>query len=131
MDGDFECGSVEDGGHNELGSMLSGAPYILYQPEFSVLLSDCLCMSFQLGAVFCSSQEIRGFPCQETVNRTPELEFRVYHNTEHRRPMRAARGSMRTVVIRERTRAFMSFVSWPCGGDCILGNRSVKRFYTW
>ena len=56
-----------------------GTPYILYQLEFSVLLSDCFHMSFQSGAVFCSSQEARGFPCQETKSRTPELEFRVYH----------------------------------------------------
>ena len=55
--------------------MLIGTPYILYQPEFSVLLSDCFHMSFQLGVVFCSSQEIRGFPCQETANWMPELEF--------------------------------------------------------
>ena len=61
--------------------MLRGTPYILYQPEFSVLLSDCFCMSFQSRAVFSSSHEIRGFPCQDTVNQTPELEFRVYHNT--------------------------------------------------
>ena len=61
--------------------MLHGTPYILYQLEFSVLLSDCFHMSFQLGAVFCSSQEIRGFPCQETVNQMLEFEFRVYHNT--------------------------------------------------
>ena len=50
-----------------------------YQPEFSVLCSDCFRISFQSGAVFCSSQEMRGFPCQETANRTPELEFNVYH----------------------------------------------------
>ena len=60
--------------------MLNGTPYILYQLELSVLLSDCFCMSFQLGAVFCSSQVIRGFPCQETENRMPELEFKVYHS---------------------------------------------------
>ena len=53
---------------------------ILYQLEFSVLLSDCFHMSFQLGAVFCSSQAMRDFPCQEIVNRMLELEFRVYHN---------------------------------------------------
>ena len=50
-----------------------------YQPEFSALCSDCFRISFQSGAVFCSSQEVRGFPCQETANRTPELEFNVYH----------------------------------------------------
>ena len=81
MDGDFECGSVEDRGHNELGSMLVRMPYILYQLEFSALLSDCFHMSFQSGTVFCSSQAIRGFPCQETTNQTPELEFRVYQST--------------------------------------------------
>ena len=81
VDGDFDCRGVEDGGHNELGSMLKGTPYILYQLEFSALLLDCFHMSFQLGAVFCSSQAIRGFPCQETANRMPELEDRVYHNT--------------------------------------------------
>ena len=61
--------------------MLYGMPNILYQPEFSVLLLDCFRMSFQLGAVFCSSQEIRGLPCQETVNWMPELEFKVYQST--------------------------------------------------
>ena len=61
--------------------MLDGTPYIFHQPEFSVLLSDCFRMSFQLGAVFCSSQAIRGFPFQETTNCTPELEFRVYQST--------------------------------------------------
>ena len=44
-----------------------------------MLASDCFRMSFQLGAVFCNSQVIRGFPCQETKNQMPELEFRVYH----------------------------------------------------
>ena len=57
-----------------------GIPYILYQPELSALVSDCFCMSFQSGAVFCSSRTIRGFPCQETTNWMPELEFRVYYN---------------------------------------------------
>ena len=60
--------------------MLHGTPYILYQLEFSMLLSDCFRMSFQLGAVFCSSHEMKGFPCQETANWTPELEFKVYYN---------------------------------------------------
>ena len=46
--------------------MLHGTPYIFYQLEFSMLLSDCFHMSFQSGAMFCSSQEIRGFPCQDT-----------------------------------------------------------------
>ena len=61
--------------------MLKGTPDILYQPEFSVLLLDCFRMSFQLGAVACNSHAIRGFPCQETMNQMPELEFRVYHRT--------------------------------------------------
>ena len=52
--------------------MLHGTPYIFYQLEFSIPVSDCFHMSFQLGAVFCSSQEIRGFPCQDT-----ELDARV------------------------------------------------------
>ena len=52
--------------------MLDGTPYILYQ--------DCFRMSFQSEAVFCNSHETKGFPCQETVNQTPELEFRVYHS---------------------------------------------------
>ena len=56
-----------------------GGLLCLYQPEFSVLFSDCFRISFQSGAVFCSSQETRGFPCQEIPNRTPELEFSVYH----------------------------------------------------
>ena len=79
VNGDIGCRSAEDGGHTELGDMLVRTPYIFYQPEFSALLSDCFHMSFQSGAVFCSSQVTRGFPCQETANRTPELEFRVYH----------------------------------------------------
>ena len=82
VNGDFGCGSAEDGGHTKLrgkNNMLAGTPYIFYQLEFSMLLSDCFRMSFQSGAVFCSSQVIRGFPCQETANRTPELEFKVYH----------------------------------------------------
>ena len=60
--------------------MLGGTPYIFYQPEFSVLLLDCFRISFQSGAVFCNSQAIRGFPCQETVNWMPEIEFKVYQS---------------------------------------------------
>ena len=63
---------------NEGGLMLGNTLYP-YQPEFSALLLECFRMSFQSGAVFCSSQAIRGFPCQETASQTPELEFRVYH----------------------------------------------------
>ena len=78
---DFVGGGVQERGHSKMeGSMLYGIPYIFYQPEFSVLLSDCFHMSCQSGAVFCNSQEIRGFPYQDTVNRMPELEFKVYHN---------------------------------------------------
>ena len=58
--------------------MLYGTPYILYQLVLPKWLSDCFCMSFQSGAEFCNSHVIRGFPCQETANWTPELEFRVY-----------------------------------------------------
>ena len=61
------------------GELMLGNTLYPYQLEFSMLLSDCFRMSFQSGAVFCSSQVIRGFPCQETASRTPELEFRVYH----------------------------------------------------
>ena len=67
-----------EGMSNE-GGLVPGNTLYPYQSEFSVLLLECFHMSFQLGAVFCSSQVIRGFPCQETVSRTPELEFRVYH----------------------------------------------------
>ena len=63
---------------NEGGLMLGNALYP-YQPEFSMLLLECFHMSFQSGVVFCSSQVIRDFPCQETMSQTPELEFRVYH----------------------------------------------------
>ena len=63
---------------NEGGFMLGNALYP-YQPEFSVLLSECFHMSFQSGVVFCSSHVIRGFPSQETASRMLELEFRVYH----------------------------------------------------
>ena len=66
-------------GMSSEGRLSLGTPYILYQLEFSALLSDCFCMSFQSGAVFCSSQVIRGFLCQETASQTLELEFRVYH----------------------------------------------------
>ena len=64
-----------------MGEHAYGTPYILYQLVLPELLSDCFLMSFQSGAVFCSSQVIRDFPCQETKNRTPELEFKVYHRT--------------------------------------------------
>ena len=67
-----------EGMSNEGGEESGNALYP-YQPEFSVLLSECFHISFQSGAVFCSSQVIKGFPCQETVSRMPELEFRVYH----------------------------------------------------
>ena len=60
--------------------MLIGMPYILYQPELSMLLSDCFRMSFQSGEVFCNSHAIRDFPCQETTNQIPELVFREYHS---------------------------------------------------
>ena len=60
--------------------MPHGMLYILYQLELSMLVSDCFRMSFQSGAVFYSSHAIRSFPCQETANQTPELEFRVYHS---------------------------------------------------
>ena len=58
-----------------------GTPYIFYQPELSVLVSDCFHMSFKSGAEFCSSHTIRGFLCQDTANWMPELEFKVYHST--------------------------------------------------
>ena len=61
--------------------MLNGMSYILYQSVLPELLSDCFHMFFQSGAEFCNSHMIRGFPCQETMNQMPELEFRVYHNT--------------------------------------------------
>ena len=64
---------------NEGGELMVGNALYPYQLEFSALLSECFHMSFQSGAVFCNSQAIRGFPCQEITNRTPELEFRVYH----------------------------------------------------
>ena len=67
-----------EGMSNEGGLVLGNTLYP-YQLEFSVLLSECFRMSFQSGVVFCSSQVIRGFPCQETASRMPELEFRVYH----------------------------------------------------
>ena len=52
----------------------------LYHLELSKLFSDCFHMSFQSGVVFCNSQVIRGFPCQETENQALELEFRAYHS---------------------------------------------------
>ena len=79
VDGDFVGGGVQHRGHSKLENMLHGTPYILYQPEFSVLISNHFCMSFQSGAVFSNSQEIRAFSCQEIVNWILELEFRVYH----------------------------------------------------
>ena len=81
MDGNFIDRGVQDGGHNEIGgSILYGTPYILYQLILPELLLDCFCMSFQSGVVFCNSQEIGGFPCQDTTNWVLELEFRVYHS---------------------------------------------------
>ena len=67
-----------EGMSNEEGLMPGNALYP-YQLESSVLLSECFRMSFQSGAVFCSSQVIRSFPFQETASQTPELEFRVHH----------------------------------------------------
>ena len=67
-----------EGMSNEGGLKLGNTLYP-YQPEFSMLLSECFRMSFQSREVFCSSHAIRGFPCQDTANWTPELEFRVYH----------------------------------------------------
>ena len=61
--------------------MLYGTPYILYQSVLPELLLDCFHMSFQSGVVFCSSQAIRGFPCQDTTNQPPKSEFKVYHST--------------------------------------------------
>ena len=82
MDGDLISGGVQNRGHDKMeGSMLHGTPYIFYQLELSMLLSDCFCMSFQSRAVFCSSQVIRGFPCQDIMSWTLEFEFRVYHST--------------------------------------------------
>ena len=60
--------------------MLYETPYIFYQLVLPELLSDCFRMSFQSGVEFCSSQVIRGFPCQDTANQALELEFRVYHS---------------------------------------------------
>ena len=82
VDGDLVCRGVQDRGHIEWRrGRIRGRAFYPYQPEFSALDSDCFRISFQSGAVFCSSQEMRGFPCQETANRTPELEFNVYHKT--------------------------------------------------
>ena len=87
-------------------------------------------MSFQSGAVFCSSHLIRGFPCHKTINWTPELEFNVYHNMKHRRPRRASSGRTKVTRMRVNTRAFMAFVFWPNGGDCTLGSLVVRQFCT-
>ena len=106
--------------------MLHGMPYILCQLEFSMLLSDYFCMSFQSGVVFCSSHETRGFPCQDTTNQMPELDFRVYHRTYQRRPRRAINRRMRAMTMREKMRAFMTFVSLPCGGGCTWENQVVR-----
>ena len=65
--------SSKDGMESERGVLY------FHQPEFSALCSVGFRISFQSGAVFCSSHETRGFPCQEIANRTPELEFNVYH----------------------------------------------------
>ena len=66
-------------GMSSEGGFVLGNTVYPYQLEFSMLLLECFRMSFQLGAVFCSSQVIRGFPCQETASWMPELEFKVYH----------------------------------------------------
>ena len=65
----------------QMKDMLGGMPYILYQLELSVLVSDCFHMSFQSGVVFCNSQVIRALPCQEIKNQMLEFKFRVYHST--------------------------------------------------
>ena len=81
VDGDFVGGGVQNQGHSKMEGACLSEHLISFTSQSSVLLSDCFRMSFQLGVVFCSSQEIRGFPCQETMNRMPELEFRVYQST--------------------------------------------------
>ena len=81
MDGDGIGRGLQDGGHwGTGGGMLVGTSYICYQSALAELLADCFRMSFQSGAVFCNSQVIRGFPCQDIEKWTLELEFRVYHN---------------------------------------------------
>ena len=63
------------------GPCLGGVPYILYQSELPELLLDYLHMSFQSGAELWSSQAMRCCPHQVTKNWTPELVFKIYHNT--------------------------------------------------
>ena len=87
-------------------------------------------MSFQSGEVFCSSHMIRDFPCQDTTNRTPELEFRVYHKMYEASPRNAIMGRTKNRMIREKVNVFMVFVSSPCGGDCTPGSLTVKQFCT-
>ena len=79
VDGDFVGRGVQDRGHVGRRGIMPGSVLYPYQPEFSLLSSERFHISFQSGAVFCSSQVIRGFPCQETASRMPELEFKVYH----------------------------------------------------
>ena len=79
VDGDFVGRGVQNRGHIGMWRHAQGMPYILYQLELSALLSDCFLMSFQSGALFHSSQEMRGLPCQDTTNWTLELELSVYH----------------------------------------------------
>ena len=69
---------------------------------------------------------IRGFPCQDTANRTPELEFRVYHKMYEVSPRNAVMGRMKNRTIREKVNVFIVFISLPCGGDCTLGSLTVE-----
>ena len=81
VDGDVIGGSVQNRGHHEDGRIMHrwNALY-LYQLELPELLSDCFCMSFQSGVVFCNSKAIRGWLCQDTENQMLEFKFRVYQS---------------------------------------------------
>ena len=82
MKGDFVGRSIEDRGHSGDGKGHASRNTLYpYQLELSGLFSDCFRMSLQSGAVFCSSQVIKGRFCQATTSRTLELEFRVYQST--------------------------------------------------
>ena len=74
---------------------------------------------------------MRGFPCQETVNQTPELEFRVYHKMYETSPKNAVIRRMKNMTMREKVNVFIVFVFSLCGDGCIPGSQTVKQFCTW
>ena len=80
VDGDFVGWGVQNRGHDKMkGACLRNTLYPLPAGVFHTSIG-LLPHVFPIRVVFCNSQAIRGFPCQETANQTLELEFKAYHS---------------------------------------------------